>query len=62
MAGPNNNNNINDDLEFEEMMRERFDEEALDSNPLSSINDERLKEMNKKLPDWDLEPPFTYLK
>ena len=26
------------------------------------VSDERLKEMNKKLPAWSLEPPFSYLK
>lgn len=26
------------------------------------ISDERLTEMEKKLPSWSLEPPFSYLK
>ncbi len=26
------------------------------------VSDERLKEMNKKLPEWSLEPPFSFLK
>lgn len=26
------------------------------------ISDERLKEMSKKLPDWSLEPPYSFLK
>ncbi len=26
------------------------------------VTDERLKEMNKKLPSWSLEPPFSFLK
>ncbi|MBE7070207.1 MAG: hypothetical protein E7386_06870 [Ruminococcaceae bacterium] len=26
------------------------------------ISDERLTEMEKKLPNWSLEPPFSYLK
>lgn len=26
------------------------------------VSDERLKEMNKKLPSWSLEPPFSFLK
>lgn len=25
------------------------------------ISDERLKEMNKRLPEWSLEPPFSFL-
>ena len=26
------------------------------------VSDDRLREMNKKLPSWSLEPPFSYLK
>ena len=45
-------------LSFEEMMQ-NF------TSPLSEgmeISDERLQEMNKKLPDWSLEPPYSFLK
>lgn len=55
------NANTNDDLEFENMMKERFDE-TLSSDSEAKFTDERLKEMNKKLPSWNLEPPFTFLK
>ncbi|MDD6097910.1 MAG: hypothetical protein PUB66_04175 [Oscillospiraceae bacterium] len=57
----NQNSNPTDDLEFEDMMKERFDE-SLNEDSAPGSKDERLKEMNKKLPSWDLEPPFTYLK
>lgn len=57
----NQNSNPTDDLEFEDMMKERFDE-SLNEDSAPGSKDERFKEMNKKLPSWDLEPPFTYLK
>ena len=37
------------DIEFEKLMDVQ-------------ISDERLKEMNKKLPEWSLEPPYSFLK
>lgn len=42
-----------------ENMRENFD---MSDDAGVEISDERLKEMNKKLPDWDLEPPYSFLK
>ncbi|MBR1592947.1 MAG: hypothetical protein IJ666_08045 [Ruminococcus sp.] len=52
-----------DDLEFEDMMKERFSEEKIsEETQAPALTDERLREMNKKLPDWNLEPPFTFLK
>lgn len=54
----------NDDLNFETMMqdklRDNFGEAAADTSDRAS--DERLKEMNKKLPSWNLEPPLKFLK
>ena len=57
------NINQNDDLAFEKMMEEKLKNNfassaAVKENP----NSERLKEMNKKLPAWNLEPPFNFLK
>lgn len=53
----------NDDLEFEQMMGEKLkDNFGSSSNGAAQVNDERLKEMNKKLPSWNLEPPLTFLK
>ncbi len=58
----NNVNNTNDEFEFEKMMEERIKDNF--SSPFAGDEkvDERLKEMNKKLPSWDLEPPFTFIK
>ena len=53
------------ELQFQEMMRVRLDKGEDDEkaeNAVMSYNEERLREMNKRLPDWDLEPPFSFLK
>lgn len=59
MSTPNN-----DDLDFEAMMQEKirdnFGEAAADNSDRAT--DERLREMNKKLPSWNLEPPLKFLK
>jgi len=53
-------NNAGADFEqLMENMRENFD---MSDGAGVEISDERLKEMNKKLPDWDLEPPYSFLK
>lgn len=56
--------NVNDDLEFEKMMEEKLKDNF---GPTSASGSEqataqKLKEMNKKLPSWNLEPPYTFLK
>lgn len=54
--------NSKDDLDFEAMMSERMkDNFGADDNGKKKV-DPRLKEMNKKLPNWNLEPPHTFLK
>ena len=53
----------NQDVEFEQMMEQRIRDNF--SAPAASgvqISDERLREMSKKLPDWSLEPPYSFLK
>ncbi len=46
-------------LEFGELLEQR----NFGSNEnVYDVSDERLKEMNKKLPSWSLEPPFGFLK
>ena len=53
------------ELQFQEMMQVRLDKGEDDEkaeNAVMSYNEERLREMNKRLPDWDLEPPFSFLK
>ena len=53
----------NPDTEFEQMMEQRIRENfAAPAAGGVQISDERLKEMSKKLPDWSLEPPYSFLK
>ena len=55
--------NQNQDVEFEQMMEQRIRENfAAPNNGGMEISYERLKEMSKKLPDWSLEPPYSFLK
>ena len=57
------NINQNDELAFEKMMEEKLKNNfASGSTVKENPNSERLKEMNKKLPSWNLEPPFNFLK
>lgn len=50
-------------LELGDLLEQRI-QENFGSNDMGSydVTDERLKEMNKKLPTWSLEPPFGFLK
>ncbi len=54
----NENNNINENqVQIDETMIDSLvQQEDIDSN------EEKLKEMNKKLPKWSLEPPEGFLK
>ncbi|MBQ8595591.1 MAG: hypothetical protein IJ406_06520 [Oscillospiraceae bacterium] len=53
----------NNNLEFEQLMEQRIrDNFAVPASDGAKISDERLVEMSKKLPDWDLEPPYSFLK
>ena len=49
--------------DFEAMMeariRENFNTPAQSG---ASASNDRLREMNKKLPSWSLEPPYSFLK
>ena len=57
------NTDKNQDLEFEQLMEQRIrDNFAAPEKESAEISDERLKEMNKKLPSWSLEPPYSFLK
>lgn len=56
-------NKTNQDAEFEQMMEQRIRENfAAPAADGVQVSDERLKEMSKKLPDWSLEPPYSFLK
>lgn len=47
---------------FEEQIGSDMREMNDPSQSVNSFMDERLREMNKKLPEWSLEPPFSFLK
>lgn len=50
-------------LELGEMLEQRIQENFGSSDTENyDVSDDRLKEMNKKLPSWSLEPPFSFLK
>ena len=51
------------DQDFEAMMEQRIRENfSAPAQAGASATNERLKEMNKKLPSWNLEPPYSSLK
>lgn len=57
------NNQANQDVEFEQMMEQRIRNNFTTPDGQNvEISDEHLKEMNKKLPSWSLEPPYNFLK
>ena len=49
--------------DFEEMMEQRIRQNfSAPAQAGASASNERLKEMNKKLPPWSLDPPYSFLK
>lgn len=50
---------VNDKLE-KNIMKNLIKQE--DDDKVTSVSNEKLKEMNKKLPAWSLEPPFSFFK
>lgn len=56
--------NINkEEMDFETMMEQRLQANFTDVGKANAdVSNERLKEMNKKLPSWSLEPPYNFLR
>ena len=53
----------NNNMELGDLLEQRIQENfGVSDTGTYDVSDERLKEMNKKLPSWSLEPPFSYLK
>ena len=48
--------------DFESLMAERIQSNFAAESGSLSATEERLQEMNKRLPDWSLEPPYSFLK
>ena len=59
---------INADMAFEEEFSKMFNQgveqvrQQTGGGKGYDVSDERLREMNKRLPAWNLEPPFSTLK
>lgn len=52
-----------EEMDFEQMMQQRIQSNFQQPAPgKAGAANERLKEMNKKLPAWSLEPPYSFLK
>lgn len=53
----------NEQMDFETMMEERLQANFAGAGKGNTdVSNERLKEMNKKLPSWSLEPPYNFLR
>ena len=60
MSNENKNPQMDD---FESMMEARIrDNFSAPAQSGASASNDRLREMNKKLPAWSLEPPYSFLK
>ena len=56
------NENAHETMDFEAMMEQRIQSNFAAPGKKVDVSNERLKEMNKKLPSWSLEPPYSFLK
>ena len=56
------NENAQETMDFEAMMGQRIQSNFAAPGKKVDVSNERLKEMNKKLPSWSLEPPYSFLK
>lgn len=55
-------NDKNNELAFDKMEERIKDNFGGSASAASKEVDAKLKEMNKKLPSWNLEPPHTFIK
>ena len=54
---------MDEEMDFEAMMQRRIQENFSEANrPKTDASNDRLKEMNKKLPAWSLEPPYSFMR
>ncbi len=47
--------------DFEALMQQRLNNTATQGTSAQGFTDSRLQEMNKKLPNWNLEPPTNFV-
>lgn len=53
----------NEEMDFEAMMEQRIQANFAEaSHAKADVSNDRLKDMNKKLPSWNLEPPYNFLR
>lgn len=50
------------DLDFENFTQGRLNKNYGGSSSSDTATKERLKDVNKKLPSWNLEPPYDFIK
>lgn len=50
------------DLDFENFTQARLNKNYGGSSFSDTATKERLKDVNKKLPSWNLEPPYDFIK
>ena len=62
MTNENTNKNSQETMDFEAMMEQRIQSNFTAPGQKVDVSNERLKEMNQKLPSWSLEPPYSFLK
>lgn len=52
-----------EEMDFESMMEQRLQANFTEAGKSNvDVSNERLREMNKKLPSWSLEPPYNFLR
>ena len=52
-----------EEMDFEEMMQRRIQENFSEAGQgRAEASGDRLREMNKKLPAWSLEPPYSFMR
>ena len=57
----NMNENFDNGQSIDDMLAKNM-QQMYSQNKGYDLSDERLSEIEKKLPSWSLEPPFSYLK
>ena len=63
MSKEQTNDSKQDDLDFEALMKKRMQENfGVSEEGGMEFSPQKLSEIKKRLPDWDLEPPATFLK
>lgn len=63
MDNQNNFNAQNDfSAQFDQMFQQSLKQNMAENQKGYDVSDDRLREMNKRLPAWNLEPPYSSLK